>query len=80
MEKLIARVMQRVMDMAEKVIGKADDAVEETPKEAKTPPQPKPSALASKYPSLKEIDRRLKDQNKAIQDIAVQISGLLKNA
>ena len=30
------------------------------------PPQPKPSALARKYPRLKEIDGRLKDQNKAI--------------
>lgn len=30
------------------------------------PPQPKPSVLASKYPRLKEIDSRLKDQNKAI--------------
>ncbi len=30
------------------------------------PPQPKPSILASKYPRLKEIEGRLKDQNKAI--------------
>jgi len=30
------------------------------------PPQPKPSILAEKYPRLKEIDDRLKDQNKAI--------------
>ena len=30
------------------------------------PPQPKPSVLARKYPRLKEIDRKLKDQNKAI--------------
>ena len=30
------------------------------------PPQPKPSVLAGKYPRLKEIDSRLKDQNKAI--------------
>ena len=29
-------------------------------------PQPKPSVLASKYPRLKEIEGRLKDQNKAI--------------
>ena len=28
--------------------------------------QPKPSVLVSKYPHLKEIDRKLKDQNKAI--------------
>ena len=30
------------------------------------PPQPKPSVLARKYPRLKEIEGRLKDQNKAI--------------
>ncbi len=30
------------------------------------PSQPKPSVLASKYPHLKEIDSKLKDQNKAI--------------
>ena len=30
------------------------------------PSQPKPSVLASKYPRLKEIDSRLKEQNKAI--------------
>ena len=30
------------------------------------PSQPKPSVLAGKYPRLKEIDNRLKDQNKAI--------------
>lgn len=30
------------------------------------PPQPKPSVLAGKYPRLKEIDSRLKDQNEAI--------------
>jgi hypothetical protein len=30
------------------------------------PPQPKPSVLAEKYPHLKEIDHKLKDQNKAI--------------
>ena len=29
-------------------------------------PKPKPSVLASKYPRLKEIDSRLKEQNKAI--------------
>ena len=136
LERLIAKVMQKVMDIAEKVIGKVADAVKETPKEmeihihtkdepivqperkkipfpvnpqrkaktdarnkteqlqntmavkksvieqmkptqkpvpaetkrmdTKRPPQPKPSVLASKYPRLKEIDSRLKDQNKAI--------------
>ncbi len=65
-EKLIAKVMRKVRDIAEKVIGKAIDAVKETPKETKRPSQQKPSVLASKYPRLKEIDRRLKDQNKAI--------------
>ena len=34
--------------------------------ETEKPPQPKPSVLASKYPRLKEIDNRLKEQNKAI--------------
>ena len=66
LEKLIAKVMRKVMDFVEKVIGKATDIIKETPKEAKTPPQLKLSVLASKYPRLKEIDNRLKDQNKAI--------------
>ncbi len=30
------------------------------------PPQPKPSVFVKKYPRLKEIDSRLKEQNKAI--------------
>ena len=34
--------------------------------ETERPPQPKPSVLASKYPRLKEIDSKLKEQNKAI--------------
>lgn len=34
--------------------------------ETERPPQPKPSMLASKYPRLKEIEGRLKEQNKAI--------------
>ncbi len=34
--------------------------------ETERPPQPKPSVLASKYPLLKEIDSKLKEQNKAI--------------
>ena len=34
--------------------------------ETERPPQPKPSVLASKYPSLREIDSRLKEQNRAI--------------
>ena len=34
--------------------------------ETERPPQPKPSILASKYPRLKEINDRLKEQNKAI--------------
>ena len=137
LERLIAKVMQKVMDIAEKVIGKAADSEKETPKETeihihakdesvvaqtekkkipfpinshrkthtqnkaelpqqkttaavkksiveqiraeqksipvetkqpetKKPPQPKPSVLASKYSRLKEIDNRLKEQNKAI--------------
>ena len=136
LEKLIVKIMQRVMDIVEKVIGKATDAEKETVKETRIhvhtkdeamvqperkkmpfpvkpqrktemqntaeqpqqkttatvkksiiaqmkseqkyvpdetkqseterPPQPKPSVLASKYPRLKEIDSRLKDQNKAI--------------
>lgn len=35
---------------------------------AERPPQPQPSVLASKYPRLKEIDDRLKDQNRAIYE------------
>lgn len=137
LERLIAKVMQKVMDIAEMVIGKAADSEKETPKEAgihihakdesvaaqtekkkipfpinshrkthtqnkaelpqkkttaavkksiveqiraeqksipvetkqsetERPPQPKPSILANKYPRLKEIDNRLKEQNKAI--------------
>ncbi|MDE6214113.1 MAG: MobA/MobL family protein, partial [Lachnospiraceae bacterium] len=80
LERLIAKVMQRVMDAAEKIIGKAVDAEKETPEEMERhihakdepsvqperPPQPKPSVLAGKYPRLNDIDSRLKDQNKAI--------------
>ena len=133
---LIIKAMQKVMDIAEKVIDKAADAIKEIPKEMEShahvkagsatqqekkkipfsvnlrqetdmqnkaeqsqqkntvtvkksiieqikaeqksvpaetnrleterPPQPKPSVLASKYPLLKEIDSKLKEQNKAI--------------
>ena len=133
LERLIAKAMQKVMDIAEKVIDKAVDAVKETPREmesrihaedkpviqperkkipfpvnphrkadvqkntehqaiastekesvirqikagqkpvpietgqtAERPPYPKPSVLAGKYPRLKEIEGRLKEQNKAI--------------
>ena len=135
LERLIAKVMQKVMEFAEKVIGKVDNAVKEISKDMdgqihvradravqadkKIPfpvnedrksatqnkeaylqqentvtikksiveqikaetkfttvetkqfrterlPQPKPSVLAGKYPRLKEIDSRLKEQNKAI--------------
>ena len=135
LECLIAKVMQKAMDFAEKVIGKAADVEKETPEETEIrfyekdkaihrqekkipfsfnhyrkeitqnkmeqpqqkstasvkksvieqmmteqksvpvgvkqsgterPPQPKPSILAEKYPRLKEIDDRLKEQNKAI--------------
>ncbi len=38
----------------------------ETGQTAERPPQPKPSVLAGKYPRLKEIEGRLKEQNKAI--------------
>ena len=38
----------------------------ETVQTAERPPQPKMSILASKYPRLKEIEGRLKEQNKAI--------------
>jgi len=38
----------------------------ETGQTAERPPYPKPSVLASKYPRLKEIEDRLKEQNKAI--------------
>ena len=136
LECLIIKAMQKVMDIAEKVIDKAVDAIKEIPKEMEShahvkagsatqqekkkipfsvnlrqetdmqnkaeqsqqkntvavkksiieqikaeqksvpaetnrleterPPQPKPSILASKYPRLKEIDSKLKEQNKAI--------------
>ena len=100
LERLIVKVMQKVMNAAEKIVGKAVDAEKETlektesdihvkdeqsdqpepewkkiplpvnlhRKEVATerPSQPKPSALAGKYPRLKEIDSRLKDQNEAI--------------
>jgi len=38
----------------------------ETGQTAEKPPYPKPSVLAGKYPRLKEIDSRLKDQNRVI--------------
>lgn len=136
LECLIIKAMQKVMDIAEKVIDKAVDAIKEIPKEMEShahvkagsatqqekkkipfsvnlrqetdmqnkaeqsqqkntvavkksiieqikaeqksvpaetnrleterPLQPKPSVLASKYPRLKEIDSKLKEQNKAI--------------
>lgn len=133
LEMRIAKVMRKVMDLAEKVIDKAVDAVKETPKEIeihvhaedkpthqperkKIPfpinphrksdvqkdtehptiapkereniirqikaepkpvpietgqtagrlPQPQLSVLVAKYPRLKEIEGRLKEQNKAI--------------
>ena len=138
LECLIAKVMQKVTDIAEKVIGKVTDVQKETPKEmeihihtkdesvvqperkkmpfpvspqrkakvdarnkteqlqyqntatvkksvieqikleqkfvsteakrleTERPSQPKPSVLASKYPCLREIDNKLKEQNKAI--------------
>ena len=80
LESLITKVMQKVMDVVEKVIGKAVDDEKETPEKTErhihakdepsvqpeSPPQPNPSVLAGKYPRLKEIDSRLKDQNKAI--------------
>ncbi len=140
LERLIAKAMQKVMDIAEKVIDKAVDAIKDTSKEMGSPvhakddptvqpekkkipfpvnPQrkakadvrneteqiqfqnamtvkksvieqikakqksvsaetkqleterlqpPKTSILASKYPHLKEIDSRLKEQNKAIYE------------
>ena len=80
LERLIAKVMQKVMVFSEKVVGKAVDAEKKTLEETERhihvkdkpsvqperPPQPKPSVLAGKYPRLKEIDSRLKDQNEAI--------------
>lgn len=40
----------------------------ETVQTAERPPQPKKSILASKYPQLKEIDNKLKEQKKAIYE------------
>lgn len=133
LERLIVKVMQKVMDFAEKVIDKAVDAIKKTPREMEShihaedkliiqperkkipfpvnphrkadvqkntehptiastekesvirqikagqkpvpieteqtserPPYPIPSMLAGKYPRLKGIEGRLKEQNKAI--------------
>lgn len=122
LECLIAKVMQKAMDFAEKVIGKAADVEKEMPEETEirfyekdkaihrqekkipfsfnhyrkeitqnkmeqpqqkstasvkksvpvgvkqsgTERPPQPSILAEKYPRLKEIGDRLKEQNKAI--------------
>ena len=53
------------------VIGQTKAGQKSVPAETKQPeterlPQPKPSVLAAKYPRLKEIEDKLKDQNKAI--------------
>ena len=80
LERLIAKVMQKVMDFAGKVVGKAVDVEKKTLEETERhihvkdkpsvqperPPRPTPSVLAGKYPRLKEIDSRLKDQNEVI--------------
>ena len=136
LERLIAKAMQKAMDIVEKAIGKAVDAIKEVPKETDSrfragdspaaqperkkipfpvktyrkadaqdkagqsqqngtpavkksvieqmkqdqkpvlsqtkqleterPPQPQPSVPAGKYRRLKEIDNKLKDQNKVI--------------
>lgn len=85
LEHLIAKVMQKIMDFAEKVIDKTVDAAKEAPGKTEShihakynpasqpkqtaserPPQPQPSVLVRKYPRLKEIEGRLKEQNKAI--------------
>lgn len=145
LELLIAKTVQKVLDIAEKVIGIDVGAAKETPKEtdshihagdnpsfqpqrkkipfpvkphrkqdmiknaehsvavstekesiikqikteqkpvpiekeqtAERLQQPKPSALARKYPRLKEIEGRLKDQNKAIFGREKQRDGLKK--
>ena len=68
------------MDIAEKVIGNVVGVIKETSKETgipihaedelavqpERPPPPKPSILVKKYSRLKEIDGRLKEQNKVI--------------
>lgn len=86
MEKLIAKVMQKVMNMqnkaelpqqktttafkksiAEQIRAKQKSVPAGIKQlETKRPTQPKPSVLASKYPRMKEIEGRLKDQNRAI--------------
>lgn len=85
LERLIAKVMQKIMNFAEKVIDKTVDAVKEVSRKteshihvkydpagqpeqtaAERPPQPQASVLVRKYPRLKEIEGRLKEQNKAI--------------
>ena len=42
--------------------------VETKQSERERPPQPKPSIFAGKYPRLKEIESRLKEQNRAIYE------------
>lgn len=57
------------MDFVEKVADDVKEEAKETeikPSETARPTQPKPSVLAEKYPRLKEIDHKLKDQNNAI--------------
>lgn len=82
LEKLIAKVMQKVMDFVAKGIGKVADAIKEMSEETEdnihandkavvqpeTERPPQPSVFASKYPRLKEIEGRLKEQNKAIYE------------
>lgn len=86
LERLTAKVMQKVMGMQHKAglpqqkttvtakksiveqIKAEQKAVPAGTKQLETerPPQPKPSVFAGKYPRLKEVEGRLKDQNRAI--------------
>ena len=53
-------------------------SVETKQVETEMSPQPKPSVLARKYPRLKEIDSRLKQQNKAIFEWEKKLDKLKK--
>ncbi len=53
-------------------------SVETKQVETEMSPQPKPSVLARKYPRLKEINSRLKQQNKAIFEWEKKLDKLKK--
>ncbi|WP_277935566.1 hypothetical protein [Parablautia muri] len=66
MEKLIAKVMQRVMDIAEKVTGKVTDAQKETMKEIEIHTHAKDEPVVQ--PERKKIPFPVNPQRKAKTD------------